>query len=80
MPEMDGFEFLATLRATPELRPYPVIIVTAADLTADDRARLNGGVSYILEKPAFEQDELLAEIRRLVANHAAADEARGRAH
>src|SRR6185312_11211167 len=50
----------------------PVIIVTAADLTEDDRARLNGGVSYILEKSAFEQNELLGQIRRLVANHASA--------
>jgi signal transduction histidine kinase/DNA-binding response OmpR family regulator len=72
MPEMDGFEFLSTLRRDPEHGHIPVIIVTAADLTEDDRARLNGGVSYILEKSAFEQTELLGQIRRLVANHASA--------
>jgi signal transduction histidine kinase/CheY-like chemotaxis protein len=72
MPEMDGFEFLSRLRRDADHGHIPVIIVTAADLTEDDRARLNGGVSYILEKSAFEQDELLGQIRRLVANHASA--------
>ncbi|MGH6981858.1 MAG: ATP-binding response regulator, partial [Stellaceae bacterium] len=72
MPEMDGFEFLSRLRSDADHGHIPVIIVTAADLTDDDRARLNGGVSYILEKSAFEQEELLGQIRRLVANHASA--------
>jgi len=72
MPEMDGFEFLAVLRRDPDHGKIPVIIVTAADLTEEDRARLNGGVSYILEKSGFEQQELLAQIRRLVASHASA--------
>ncbi|HEY5209983.1 MAG TPA: response regulator [Stellaceae bacterium] len=72
MPEMDGFEFLAVLRRDPDHGKIPVIIVTAADLTEEDRARLNGGVSYILEKSGFEQQELLGQIRRLVASHASA--------
>ncbi len=72
MPEMDGFEFLSTLRRDQDHGHIPVIVVTAADLTDEDRARLNGGVSHILEKSAFEQSELLGQICRLVANHASA--------
>lgn len=72
MPEMDGFEFLAACRKVPEFGSIPVIIVTAADLTAHDHRRLNGGVEHILQKAAFEQHELLAQIRQLVGRYATA--------
>ena len=48
MPEMDGFEFLAERRKDAALCRIPVIVVTAADLTEDDRRRLNGGVLHVL--------------------------------
>jgi CheY-like chemotaxis protein len=44
MPEMDGFEFLAQLRRHPALRDVPVVVLTAKDLTDEDRRRLNGEV------------------------------------
>jgi signal transduction histidine kinase/CheY-like chemotaxis protein/HAMP domain-containing protein len=72
MPEMDGFEFLAKLRECGEWGSIPVIIVTAADLTGEQRRRLQGGVEHILQKTAYGQDELLAEIRRITGRFAAA--------
>jgi CheY-like chemotaxis protein len=63
---MDGFEFLAELRKTEAGRTVPVIVVTAMDLTPEDRRKLNGQVKQILQKGAFRQDELLSEVRRLV--------------
>ncbi len=66
MPRMDGFEFLAELRKTEAGRAVPVIVVTAMDLTPEDRQKLNGQVKQILQKGAFRQDELLSELRRLV--------------
>ncbi|RAJ45505.1 signal transduction histidine kinase [Kitasatospora sp. SolWspMP-SS2h] len=38
--EVDGYQVLADLRADPELRQVPVVILTSASLTAADRARL----------------------------------------
>ena len=67
MPEMDGFEFLAERRKNQTLFRIPVIVVTAADLTEDDRRRLNGGVLQILQKSALTRDQLLGEVRELVA-------------
>jgi len=72
MPEMDGFEFLTLLRCDPDHEQTPVIIVTAADLSADDRRRLDDGVIHILEKASYAREELLGQIRRLVANYASA--------
>ena len=72
MPEMDGFEFLARLRGAPVHEGIPVIIVTAADLSVEDKRRLNGGVSCVLEKAAYGSEELMNQIRRLVENYAEA--------
>jgi PAS domain S-box-containing protein len=67
MPEMDGFEFLAARRKNQSLFRIPVIVVTAADLTEDDRRRLNGGVLHVLQKSTLTRDQLLGELRELVA-------------
>jgi signal transduction histidine kinase/CheY-like chemotaxis protein len=67
MPEMDGFEFLAELRERAEWRDVPVVVVTAMDLTAEDRRRLNGGVERIIQKGAYERDDLLREVGQLLA-------------
>ena len=66
MPDMDGFEFVAKLRLEPGCRAIPIVVVTAKDLTADDRARLNGGVSRILQKGSHDRTDLMDEIRRLI--------------
>jgi signal transduction histidine kinase/CheY-like chemotaxis protein/putative methionine-R-sulfoxide reductase with GAF domain len=67
MPEMDGFEFLTEIRALEDRADIPVVVITAADLTEQDRARLNGGVEQILRKTAFERDDLLEEVRQEVS-------------
>jgi adenylate cyclase len=66
MPAMDGLEFLTALRALDEGRSIPVVVVTAKDLTASERAQLNGHVSDVLAKGAYSHHDLLADIRRLV--------------
>jgi signal transduction histidine kinase/CheY-like chemotaxis protein len=67
MPEMDGFEFLSALHAREAWRQIPVVIITAKDLTSEERERLNGSVVRILQKGAYGQEELLAEVSALVA-------------
>jgi CheY-like chemotaxis protein len=68
MPEMDGFEFLAELRRQEAWRRIPVVIVTAKELTAEERERLNGQVTRVIQKGGGgPRDALLAEIHELVA-------------
>lgn len=67
MPEMDGFEFLSEMHLHQDWRSIPVIVITAKDLTEEDRARLNGHVSRVLQKGLYSRDELLEEVSRLVA-------------
>jgi signal transduction histidine kinase/DNA-binding response OmpR family regulator/HAMP domain-containing protein len=66
MPEMDGFTFVEALRHQEAWRAIPVVVVTAKDLTSDDRQCLNGYVEQILQKGAYSQEALLHEVRRLV--------------
>jgi CheY-like chemotaxis protein len=66
MPEMDGFQFIDRLRQHENWRTIPIVVVTAKDLTKEDRLRLNGYVREIIRKNAFPRDELLAEVRALV--------------
>jgi adenylate cyclase len=66
MPEMDGFQLVATLQREPDWRDIPVIVITAMDLTAADHARLNFGIVSVLVKNSFQSSELVDRIRRLV--------------
>lgn len=69
MPEMDGFGFLAEFRDNPQWRSVPVVVVTAMELNASDRQRLDGCVVQILEKGTATREELLYEVReRLFAS------------
>ena len=70
MPVMDGFDFLAELRKEPAHREIPVVVVTAADLTAEDHRRLNGGIEALLHKSACGREELLDALRELVGRYA----------
>jgi CheY-like chemotaxis protein len=66
MPEMDGFEFADTLRRNEAWRGVPVVVLTALDLTEEDRRRLNGRVQSVVQKSGTTQEELLRQIRDLI--------------
>lgn len=66
MPEMDGFTFMRELRQRPDCCQVPVIVITAKDLTAEDRQRLSGDVTKILRKDSMSREQLMAEVRDLV--------------
>ena len=65
MPEMDGFEFVEALRANEAWAGIPVVVVTARDLSGDERRRLESHVRKVLQKGALSRDALAREIRRL---------------
>ena len=67
MPEMDGFDFVTEFRKHDEWKKIPVVVVTAKEITSEDRSRLNGYVQNVFRKGAFEREELLAGIRDILA-------------
>jgi len=67
MPVMDGCQFATELRKREAWRDIPVIVLTAKDLTAEDRRSLNGDVQGVLQKGALTREELLREIHDRMA-------------
>ena len=67
MPGLDGLEVCRRIRAHPLGDVTFVLVVTARDLTSEDRRRLEGQVRQVLQKGAFSRDELAREIRRHAA-------------
>ena len=66
MPEMDGFEFLDTLRREEAWRDLPVLVVTAKTLSAEERAFLSGRLAGVVQKGEATQRELSEEVKRRV--------------
>ncbi len=62
MPEVDGFAVLESIKADRTTRSIPIIVVTAKDLTREERNTLNKRVETLLQKGLFEQQELLADV------------------
>ncbi len=65
MPEMDGFTFLREFRSTPEWATVPVIVMTARDLTAAERAELKGGGARVFEKGQVAIQDLVGQLRTM---------------
>ncbi len=72
MPGMDGFGFLEALRARPEWRDIPVVVVTAKELDREDRARLEGRVERVIAKGSVGLRRLAGELRGIVPGAAPA--------
>ena len=68
MPEMDGFAFIVELRKHRAWRSIPVVVITARDVSLQDRLQLNGYVARILTKSSLSRQEWLVEVRDLVAD------------
>ena len=65
MPELDGFAVLDALKATPQTAPIPVIVITAKELTPEEKTRLDGQIHSLMQKGEFMSDELLEEVKAL---------------
>ncbi len=70
MPGIDGFEVLEHIRSTPETATLPVLILTAKELTAEDRARLShNNISQLIQKGSVDREQLVAAVDRLTRRH-----------
>jgi CheY-like chemotaxis protein len=50
MPDVDGFEVIAQLKASPSTRTTPILVLTGRELTDEDKRRLNGRVIGVCQK------------------------------
>lgn len=67
MPETDGFQVLNYIRSNEKTKNLPVVVVTAKDLTAEDKHILSGKISSILIKSEMQPKDVLEEIKLLIS-------------
>jgi signal transduction histidine kinase len=67
MPGMDGFEFIARLRATASGENVPVVVWTVMDVDADARRGLQSSRAQLIMKGAGGSQALNGELRRILS-------------
>ncbi len=65
MPDMDGFQTVAELKANPQTQPIPVIMLTALDDRASKLRALEAGAEEFLTKP-IDRADLTIRVRNLL--------------
>jgi len=66
MPEINGFELTERLREQEKFKNIPIILVTSLSSEIDRRKGLGLGANAYLTKGNFNQDELLANVKKLL--------------
>jgi two-component system chemotaxis sensor kinase CheA len=70
MPNMDGLALTAGIRANPATAELPVILVTSLQTPEQREAGLRAGADAYFTKGSFDQDRLLATVRRVAGMEA----------
>jgi len=66
MPDVTGFDVVEALRAEEATRSIPIMVLTAKELTEDDKRALNGHVAAAFQRDSVGGAELVAWLRALV--------------
>ncbi len=69
MPEMDGFEFITEMRRCPQWHQIPVIVLTAMELTAQEKHMLRHGAQHIIRKGACSTKELVSLVEDTIRRY-----------
>ncbi len=64
MPDMNGFDIVAHLKNMPNTADLPIVVLTAKDVSDEEREQLNGKVWKIMKKSQFDGQSFLNEVRR----------------
>jgi PAS domain S-box-containing protein len=67
MPDLNGFDVAMELHSHPATAHIPILVLTAKQVTMEDRKRLQGCAAAILEKSSFDSAGFLAEVRRAMS-------------
>jgi len=67
LPKVSGFELLSEWRANPRTADLSVFVLTSKDLSKDEEQYLRKNSEYLYRKRQAWQDELINQLRRVVA-------------
>ena len=66
MPIVTGFDVVAALRSDDSTRSIPIMVLTAKNLTDEDKRQLNGQVAAVFERNSLAGAELIGWLHQLV--------------
>lgn len=77
MPGMDGFGLVEELKLDPRTRDIPVVIVSAKDITPEERKRLNGHIQAVYQKGSLPVRKFVDQVINVIEDVNEAKEAGG---
>ncbi len=66
MPEMDGFEVVEKMYGDERLREVPIVVLTAKEVSADERAKITSKIKNIVRKEGLTREIILREVNKFI--------------
>jgi signal transduction histidine kinase/DNA-binding response OmpR family regulator/methyl-accepting chemotaxis protein len=63
MPGMNGFEVLDCLRKSPVTKRMPIILFTVKQLTAEEKRRVKGRITWLAQKAEWQQEGFVGMVK-----------------
>jgi threonine synthase len=71
MPGIDGFGLVEELKLDPRTKAIPVVVVSAKDITAEERKRLNGHIEAVYQKGSLSTRKFVDQVIQVIADKSA---------
>jgi threonine synthase len=66
MPGIDGFGLVEELRLDPRTRDIPIVVVSAKDITPEERKRLNGHIEAVYQKGSLQPRKFVDQVIQVI--------------
>jgi CheY-like chemotaxis protein len=71
MPDVSGFDVVEAIRSDESTRSIPIMILTAKQLTDEDKKQLNGSVAAVFDRKSLAGPELIGWLHQLIGSEPA---------
>jgi threonine synthase len=66
MPGIDGFGLVEELKLDPRTKDIPVVVVSAKDITLEERTRLNGHIEAVYQKGSLQTRKFVDQVIQVI--------------
>ena len=66
MPGLDGFGLVEELKLDPRTKEIPVVVVSAKDITTEERKRLNGHIEAVYQKGSIPTRKFVDQVIHVI--------------
>jgi threonine synthase len=73
MPGMDGFGLVEELKLDPRTKDIPIVVVSAKDITPEERKRLNGNIEAVYQKGSLPPRKFVEQVVQVIEEEKGSD-------